>query len=308
MRKLQKRFVLATAPAILATTMLATTAVAQDAPPALDAAVRQMVEAAARGGDQAKINAVVAVAKETNPDSRAEIDAIVRRIAAERIAAEEARILEAGVLENWSGSGQLGGALSTGNSRTKSLTAGVTLERKGLAWRHRLNALVDLVDSDGGNDQERILAGYQIDYQYSDRLYVWTRAQYERNLQAGIARRFAESAGFGWRVIMPSPVAWDLEAGPAVRQTRYLDFSENQVAGRAASRFRWDLSGRATLTNESAVYWDKAGSVTNTAALTSKLVGSLSAQLSYSLSWEESPPAGRQNLDTTSRASLVYDF
>ena len=267
-----------------------------------------MVEAAARGGNQAKIDAVAAVARETNPESAAEIDGILARFAAERAAEREAKLREAGLFDNWSGLGQLGGALATGNSRTKSLSAGINLERKGLFWRHRLNALLDLVDSDGGVDQERILGGYQIDYQHSERTYVWARVEYERNQQAGINRRFAESAGIGWRAILPPPFGWDLEAGPAVRQTRYLNYSENRIAGRAASRFRWNLSDNTAFTNDTAVFWDKAGSLANTAALTSKLIGALSAQLSYNIAWEESPPAGRKSLDTISRASLVYDF
>ena len=287
--------------------VLALPAAAQTAPPLADG-VRQMVEAAARSGNQARIDAVVATARETNPQAKAEIDHIVATIAAERSAMEEARLREANLFDNWSGSGRLGGALSTGNSRTKSLSAGLDIERKGLMWRHRLNALLDLVDSDGGTDQERMLAGYQIDYQYSETAYFWARIEYERNQQAGIDRRFAESAGIGWRVIAPSPVTLDLEAGPAVRQTRYPGFSENRVAGRGAVRFRWDLSDRATFTNDSALFWDKAGTFTNRAALTSKLIGSLSAQLSYSIAWEQDPPNNRKNLDTTSRASLVYDF
>lgn len=290
---------------------LAVPAAAQQAaqrPAPLDDAVRQMVEAAARSGDKAKISAVVSVAKATNPQATAEIDSIVAAIAAEQSAAHEAELRQAGYFENWKGSGQLGGALSTGNSETKSLTAGIALEREGLFWRHRLNALLDLVDSDQGADQERIVAGYQIDYQYSERAYVWARLQYERNRQGGIDRRFVESVGFGWQVIAPAPISWDLEAGPAVRQTRYPGYSENRVAGRGASRFKWDLSSRAAFTNETAFFWEKAATVTNTAALTSKLLGSLSAQLSYNLAWEQSPPVGREKLDTTTRVTLVYDF
>ena len=287
--------------------LLTAPALAQQPAP-LDAAVRQMVETAARSGDSAKISAVVAVAKATNPQATAEIDSIVDAIAAERHAAHEAELRHAGYFENWTGSGQLGGALSTGNSNTKSVTAGIALEREGLLWRHRVNALLDLVDSDQGADQERILAGYQLDYQYSERAYVWARLQYERNRQGGIDRRFVEAVGFGWQVFAPSAVSWDLEAGPAVRQTRYPGYSENRIAGRGASRFRWDLSSRAAFTNDTAFFWEKAATVTNTAALTSKLIGSLSAQISYDLAWEQSPPVGRKELDSTTRMTLVYDF
>ncbi len=278
------------------------------APPELPESVRRMVEAAARTGDKAKIDAVVAIAKETNHGVADEIDRVVASVAAARKAEREARLAEASMFDNWKGSGQAGAALSTGNSNTRSLTIGLNLERPGLKWRHRANILVDLVDSDVGADQERILGGYQIDYRFSDRAYSWARFEYERNRQAGIRRRFAESAGFGLRALAPEPVSWDLELGPAVRQTRLVDHVENAVAVRGASRLRWAVSRSTTFTNDTAVFWENAGSVTNTAALTSKMFGPLSARLSYNLAWEQEPPPGLNSLDTTSRVTLVYSF
>ncbi len=290
----------------IATVLLAgaSPALAAELPPS----VRQMVETAANSGDKAKIDAVVAIAKETNPGTEAEIDKIVADISAAKSAQREAELGQAGFFENWKGSGQLGAAISTGNSETKSFTAGLALEREGLRWRHRADALFDIVDSNGGTDQERILAGYQIDYKFSDRTYLWGRFEYERNREAGIKRRFAESAGFGWRAIVPGPVSWDLEMGPALRQTRFAAYNENSFAVRGASRFAWTLSDTTVFTNDTSVFWDSAGSFANTAALTSKMFGALSARLSFNLAWEEEPPVGLEKLDTTSRITLVYDF
>ncbi len=39
-----------------------------------------------------------------------------------------------------------------------------------------------------------------------------------------------------------------------------------------------------------------------------KLLGPLSARLSYNIQFESRPPVGRVNTDTTGRASLVYAF
>lgn len=274
----------------------------------LPAPVRAMVENAARSGDAAKIGAVVAVAKETNPDSAAEIDALVSAIASELAAKREAELQQAGFFQNWTGSGQVGASFSTGNSETKSFTAGLLLQRDGLAWRHRADFLADIVDNDGGNDQERILAGYQIDYKFSDRMYLLGRFEYERNREAGIRRRFAESIGIGWRAVNSDRVKWDLEGGPSLRQTRFDTYDENSFAFRGASRFAWALSDTTAFTNDTALFVDGAASINNTSALTSKIFGALSARLSVNLAWEEKPPLGLEKLDTTSRVTLVYDF
>jgi putative salt-induced outer membrane protein len=270
--------------------------------------VRAMVEAAAKTGDKVKIDAVVAIAKETNKGTEAEIDKIVADISAAQAAEREAKLATAGFFENWTGSGQLGAAVTTGNVEQRSFTVGLDLKREGIRWRHRANALFDILDADGANDQQRILAGYQVDYKFSERLYAWGRLEFEQNREAGIERRFAESVGLGWRAVAAERVTWDLEAGPALRQTRFVTGDENSFAVRGASRFLWQFSDTAAFSNDTFMFWDDAGSVQNTAALTSKLFGALSARLSFNLAWEQDPPLGLESLDTTSRITLVYDF
>ena len=270
--------------------------------------VRDMVEAAAETGDKGKIDVVVAIAKQTNKGAEAEIDAIIAAHAANRAAARQAALAEAGFLDNWKGRGQLGAALSTGNSDVRSLTVGLNLQRDGIDWRHRIDAVFDITDNRKGSDQERILGGYQLDYKISDRAYSWGRLEYERNREAGIKRRFAESAGLGWRALRGKAVRWDLEAGPALRQTRFVDYTENSVAGRGASRFAWKLSGATEFTSDTAIFFDSSATINNTAALTARMFGALATRLSYNLAWEQDPPVGLQSLDTTTRVTLVYDF
>ncbi|WP_181160171.1 DUF481 domain-containing protein [Sandaracinobacter neustonicus] len=270
--------------------------------------VRDLVEAAAQTGDKAKIDVVVALAKQTNKGAEAEIDKIVADITAARAAERESKLAEAGYFDNWKGRGQLGASHSTGNSEISSVTFGLNLQREGLAWRHRLDAVVDVTNNRKGNDQERILTGYQLDYKFSDRVYSWGRFEYERNREAGIKRRFAESAGLGWRAIQQGPLKWDLEAGPALRQTLFKTYTENSFAGRGASRLALRLSDATQFTNDTAIFVDDAATINNTAALTSKMFGALGTRISYNLGWEEDPPAGLKRLDTTTRVTLVYDF
>ena len=105
-----------------------------------------------------------------------------------------------------------------------------------------------------------------------------------------------------------SHLKWDLEAGPALRQTRFIDYDENEFAGRGASRLLWNLSDTTVFTNDTAIFFSGASSINNTTALTTKLFGALSARASFNLAWEEEPPVGLEKLDTTTRFTLVYDF
>ena len=60
--------------------------------------------------------------------------------------------------------------------------------------------------------------------------------------------------------------------------------------------------------NASAYLQDANSTVSSKSALLARLIGPLSAQLSYTLQYESMPPASRKNTDTTSRAALVLDF
>ena len=100
--------------------------------------VRAMIDAAIATGNKDKIAAVVEAAKATNPDDHAEIDALhgafleEQKAAAELAAQEkELALRTAGPLERWTGRGEIGAYLSSGNSNNEGLTAALSLDRTG---------------------------------------------------------------------------------------------------------------------------------------------------------------------------------
>ncbi|WP_448585551.1 DUF481 domain-containing protein [Thermaurantiacus sp.] len=276
---------------------------------ALPEPVRAMVAAAARSGDQAKIDAVVAVAKETHPDDAAEVDAIVARIAEDREKARIAALASAGPFDNWTGRVDLGGSVQTGNADTRNLALVLQIVRDGLSWRHRAEASADIQRSDGATDQQRILAAFQSDWKLSDRLFLWGRFDFETNFDAGVRRRFIESAGIGWRALARETLTWDVEVGPAARQTRFDDGRrEDSLAFRGASRFSWTFAPKTRLTNDSFLFVEAASSLNNTAAISTSLFGNLVAGLSLTYLWEEEPAPGLRSSSTITRFTVGYGF
>lgn len=276
---------------------------------ALPESVRKMVENAAYSGDEGRTEAVVAVAKETHPEAAGEIDAIVNRIVTERKTVEELALRQAGFFDNWSGSGEVGGSVATGNSDTVTVAVGLKLDRKGINWRHRLNALADIQRSESENTQERIGVNYQVDWNVTDRLYTLGRVGWERNQVAGLRSRFTEMVGIGYHIINLPHLKWDLEGGPALSQSRYDDYNENRLAGRAATFFLWEITPGTVFTQDaSALVQEDNSSFLSVTALTSKLFGAFSARASFTVQHETRPPDLRKNTDTISRITLVYDF
>lgn len=101
-----------------------------------------------------------------------------------------------------------------------------------------------------------------------------------------------------------------MEIGPGYRHTAFTDDTvQSSLAGRGSLDFRWRLLPGLSVTQNASAFVQKFNStVSGTTAVNAKLLGPLSAQLSYYFQYESMPPVGRETTDTISRASLVYSF
>jgi putative salt-induced outer membrane protein len=133
--------------------------------------VRAMIDAARATGDETKVRTVIELARATNPDDGAELDAIAAEfesdMTAEKAAAaaaKEAEIRTAGVFENWSGKGEFGAFRATGNSSNTGITTALTVAREGIDWRHKLTGRVDYQRANGVTTREQFFASYEPNY------------------------------------------------------------------------------------------------------------------------------------------------
>lgn len=280
---------------------------------ALPDPVKAMIEAAIASKNDADVQIVVKLAKSTNPDDVAEIDTMLASYAAEKAAltaAEEQKKLQAGFFENWSGQGELGGFHSTGNTNSTGVSASLKLKKESVKWRHNLRALADYQRTNGTTDREQFLAAYEPNYKFNERLYAYGLAQYERDRFQGFSSRVTLSGGLGYAVIKSDDAMLNVKAGPAWRKTTIVGGGSNSsIAGLAALDSFWQVSDNLRLTQDLSAYVESDNSTfTSTTGLEAKLIGALSARLSYSWEHETDPPLGVEKTDKVSRATLVYDF
>lgn len=286
-----------------------------------------MIEAAIGSGDPAKIRAVVEVARQTNPDDAAEIDALYGAFLtkqAELAAAEKARredeIRTAGLLQNWSGQGQAGAFQSSGNSDNVGVTLSLALERTGIDWQHRFRASADYQRSNGSTSREQYLAAYEPRYQMDASLFAYGLAQYERDRFQGFFSRYSLSGGLGFKVVDSATTQLSVKAGPAWRRVDFLDgTSEASLGGLAGVDLDWQLARSLKFTQDADVVADAGGqaavlvdanntSVLLTSGLEAKVSDSLTTRLSYAVDYDSNPPAGAVSTDTLARFTLVYGF
>lgn len=289
-------------PALLA--LAATPALAEPIPPAVAA----MIDAAAANPDQLAV--IAGIAKQTNPGSVAEIDAKVAGINAAAAKAREERLAAQGFLDGWSGQGEAGGFISTGNTENRGLAVGVNLAKESRSWKHSLRGIVDYQEDQGIASRERYFAGYEGNWKFSSRAYALLALSWERDKFTGFSSRFTEAVGIGYRLVDTPRLTISIDGGPALRQTRFINgLTENNVAARAGLNAKWLISDTLTFTQGTTYYYDDFNnSLLSLSQLTAKLNSRLSARFSFQYNNESNPPVGRKNSDTVTRATLVYSF
>lgn len=272
--------------------------------------IRTMLDAAIASGNDGEIGTIAKFAKQASPESAPEIDSLVTDYRARKTAAAEAELRNAGAFDRWDGQGDLGGFRSTGSSNALGLSAGIYLHRDGIDWGHKIRARVDYQETEGLATREALIFSYEPRYKIDDRLFTYGLAQYERDPFLGFNRRFSLSSGVGYRVIDKRGLLVDLDAGPAFRSVRFVTGDEDEtLAGRASIGIQWTLSPKVKFINDTDAFVESSNSTLSANnALDAKIIGSLSARLSYNVRYESNPPLGGDNFDTMSRASLVYDF
>lgn len=279
-------------------------------PATIPPAMRAMLDAALAGGNETDVATIVKYARSADPASADAVLEIATHWREERARARHERVRDAGPLELWKGRAELGGYASTGNTDNVGLTGVLNLEREGLEWRHKLRVQADYQESLGLTSREHILVAYEPNWKVTPTSYVYGATQFESDRFLGYDQRYSASAGAGYSAIKARGLTLDLELGPAYRHTAYVDGNiEASIAARGSLDLDWTLLSGLTLRQDASAYLQRYNStLSTTTALAARLIGPLSAQVSYNVQYESMPAAGRVSTDTISRASIVYTF
>lgn len=279
--------------------------------------IAAMLAAAYRTGNDATINAVIGVAKATFPDQIPEIDrlaagdaAVLANTRKEAQLREQQRIAEATFFEIWKGDLEFGASSSHGASNVTGIYASAKLARDGLNWRQKLTGRIDYQRSEGVTTTERVLVAYQPNYKLNENAYAYGLAQFERDPTLGYDSRETLGAGMGVTAYKGARGRIDLEGGPAVRETEFIDQpSKTTIAGRASLSARYTLSPTLTFSQDASIFFETGDTTaSSTSAIDTRLIGRLKAKLSYNIQYEQETVEGHNSLDTIGRATLVYSF
>lgn len=211
----------------------------------------------------------------------------------------------------WSGEAELGGVARSGNTENLGVSASAEVIYEAAPWRHILSGSFDYLETRLATEEQAIEAEYQFNYDLTERTFVYGLTHYEDDRFSGFEYEITASAGLGTRVIDEERLTWTLAAGPSIRVFREDDEGTTEAVpgARLNSDLAWQLSDTAKLANETELRLDSDRSeLENETSLTLQIVESLAGRFSFSAQYRSPVPEDTDELDTTTKASLVYGF
>lgn len=302
---------------------VSTPAVTTAVPPVeLPASIAALAQSAYNAEDAQALEAVFRLARQTWPLAADQIDALAAQYAERSLARDAARkqardtaLATAPVLSNWSGEVELGGTLSTGNTRSTGVYGALSLKREGLRWSHVVSGRIDFQRSNGTTVTDRLNLAWQPGYKLGEEIILYGLGQFERDRFLGFSSRYTIGSGIGVKLITRPGLTLAMYGGPALRRTHDIDSGPRTTpAGRAALAFRWKLAPSISLSEDAALYVEESDESTGganasaTSTIETAVSQKLKARLSYNVQYEKNDLTGRSPVDTTSRMTLVYNF
>lgn len=288
--------------------------------------IRAMIFQAAESDDPTVLATVLSVARQAAPQSLEQIDAAAAEAGEIRAAARPGQAppppdaetlpqappvaVAATRQAEWKGAVELGGSREVGSTDARRAYGSMDLSHTAVDWTHRIIAKADYQEADDRKTSERFSLAYQPQVRFSPGFYGFALTQYEHDRFLGLRHRHTVGLGAGLTLLDESALRVAVDAGPAFRATDYYAREqENTLAGRGSLAAKWTPTDRITVSQEAAIYVDAGQtSAKSTTWVETQLFGPLKGRLSYNVQHERDERIDRSDVDTATRASLVYSF
>jgi putative salt-induced outer membrane protein len=210
----------------------------------------------------------------------------------------------------WTGEADVSALFTSGNTSQTSFGVGGKAAYTSGKFAHKVSAFADFNKSNGLKDRERFGFGYNLNYDFSDKVFLSLDSAYESNKFGAFRERFAFAGGVGYRVKNSDALKWTIEAAPSLLYTKATEDAEYETdfSGFVRNSVDWQITETTKFTNVSSAYFGGKSIVENKAAVSFKIMDALSSKLSYDILYDKDAPVGRKTTDTVLRAGLSYGF
>jgi putative salt-induced outer membrane protein len=214
----------------------------------------------------------------------------------------------------WSGSLGLSYLATTGNSESETFGADFEVSRRPEPWGLDLVAAVHNAETDGEKTAERGFAAVRLKRAQSERWELFGGVSGERDAFADVDLRVVAEAGVIYKALIGPPHALGLDLGLTwTDEDRVEPEPDTESLGAVAGvDYEWRISPTATF-SQRLIYHPNFDRSTDwravaLTALSAAINHRLSVELGYEHHYRNEPIGDNDDVDTVTKASLVWRF
>ena len=216
------------------------------------------------------------------------------------------------VAAQWTGKGEAGLAIASGNSDTRTANAKVTVNRKIENWEHSAGLAGLYVRNDGDTTARRWETFLQTHYNFGGgRTFWFGGTRYEKDRFSGFDYQGVLDTGMGHKFIDTDATRLSGQAGVGYKFWETLgtpNDKDSSVVGTAGLDFRHQLTETTSVVNKfGAEIASDNNFLQNELGFAVKVSDRIALSLGYAVRHNTDPPAGFKKTDTLSTVNLVYE-
>jgi putative salt-induced outer membrane protein len=217
----------------------------------------------------------------------------------------------------WTGAGELGLALSRGNSNTESLHAKLGLNFQDAAWKHALRfaALRQRGETARSERLELIAKRYELNassaWNWDERRFATGSLRYENDDFAPYTYQAIGAIGVGWYFIREEATEWLLEGGPGYRRFQDVATGETDGEGVLRAKMAYQRAFNASTSFENVLLVESGSDNTfaqNNASVSVQMNARLALKAGLEIRHNSEVAPGLEQTDRLFTTNLVYRF
>lgn len=225
--------------------------------------------------------------------------------------------------DGWSGKGEGGITVVSGNSDSQIITAGLEVGKKVNQWEHSAKVSVLRSESSDVDTADSLLVGWVSKYLINDRSFLFGDLRYLDDDFDSFDSILTYAAGYGYKVLLEEAHTWDVSIGAGYRDTEYAEDrvspEELEAAGLErdisaatvilGSDYMIKLSETTTFENDTRAEITSDNSyIQNVAGLSVAMSDNLALKLKYDVRHNTDPAPGSTSTDKITSVNVVYGF
>ncbi|MFT3754656.1 MAG: DUF481 domain-containing protein [Pseudoxanthomonas sp.] len=213
--------------------------------------------------------------------------------------------------QGWTGKGELGLALSKGNTDSSSLVGKLAAANENGNWKNAFGAAFLYSKSDDVESARRYEIFGTSGYRLGDRSYVFGSLRNERDHFATYEYQWTAAAGYGYEAIKNDATHLTFEIGPGYRWSKLQDVQvhENEVIARGFMDFGHQLTATTSIYDTLLIEAGKDNTFAkNDLGIQVAMTDALALKAGLEVRHNTDVLPGTKKTDTLTTVNVVYGF